>query len=95
MFERWIKAGTVFLLALACLACGSKINAENFAKVKKGMTMEETIAILGEPTDLKQGDLGVISGANAVWRDGERSVAINFVNDKVMTKSFDEQGGGE
>ena len=95
MTAKWIKALTVLVFAVSCLSCGSKVNAENFAKVKKGMTMEETIAILGKPTELKQGDLGVISGASAVWRNGERTVAITFVNEKVMTKSFDEQHDGD
>lgn len=95
MLKQWVQRCFFMLTALLLFACGSRVTPENFAKVKKGMTLEETIAILGEPSELNQGDLGIISGAGAVWRNGERTIKITYVNDKVTTKNFIESEDSE
>jgi hypothetical protein len=65
-------------------ACVSKINQENYEKIKKSMTLEEVKAIIGEPTESKSAGVGgLISGTSAVWKGDNMTIDIKFLNDKV------------
>ena len=76
-------------LALAVAAC-SKINEENFAKVRDGMSEQEVHALLGSPTESSSiGVLG-ISGTSSKWVAKDAVVTVQFVNGKVRLKSFDK-----
>jgi hypothetical protein len=87
-----LKLAIAVFLSAFLLACVSKINQENYAKIQNGMTMEEVKAILGEPTTSSTSGIGPLSGTSAIWksRDGT-SISINFVNSKVLLKSFAEK----
>ena len=74
-------------LSLLLLAC-SKINQDNFAKVKHGMALEEVIKLLGEPTSSQSIDIGGISGTSAVWKTEKVEIDIQFLNNRVSVKSF-------
>ena len=75
---------------MACTA--TKINQENFDKIKTGMTLAEVRAILGEPTDATSIDVAVISGGNATWKDAGVTINIQFLNGKVIAKEFLKPG---
>ncbi len=70
--------------------CGSKVTKDNYDKVTNGMTEDEVKGILGEPTETASagGALGDLVGAGSVmkWVDGEKSIAVTFVNGKVTAK---------
>ena len=70
--------------------CGSKVSKGNFDKISEGMTVAKVKAILGEPTDEADagGALGGLVGSGQVltWTDGEKSIIVTFVNDKMTTK---------
>lgn len=88
---RLVKYFIVFILAVLLGGCGSKINEDNFKKIKEGMTMTEVKAILGEPTDSKSlGIGGLASGTSASWKDKDTgvSISIQFLNDKVQLSTF-------
>ncbi|MDX1377037.1 MAG: outer membrane protein assembly factor BamE [Burkholderiales bacterium] len=77
------------VLALALAACGSKINEENFVRIQDGMTEQQVIDLLGTPTETSGvGALGM-SGASAVWQDGDARISVQFVNGKVRLKQFE------
>jgi hypothetical protein len=74
------------LLAAALLvgACG-KVTAENYAKIKVGMTYEEATKVLGSPASCSD-----MAGFKACkWGDDKRSITIRFVADKVAVHSAD------
>lgn len=77
------------LLAAAFLAgCGSKISQTNFDKIEKGMTRDQVVALLGEPTKSSSVSLAGLSGASAEWTDGKATISIQFFNEKVAMKQF-------
>jgi len=76
-------------LALAVAAC-SKINEENFAKVRDGMSEQEVHALLGSPTESSSVSVLGISGTSSKWIAKDAIVTVQFVNGKVRLKSFEK-----
>jgi hypothetical protein len=79
------------LIPLLLLGCGSKVTQENFDKIQPGMTQDEVKAILGGPTESSGASLGPISGGTWVWRAGDATIAIQFVNGRVLAKQFERK----
>lgn len=78
---------TLMLLgAVLCLSACSKINQENYAKLKVGMPKAEVEALLGAPTECG-GALG-ISSCN--WGDEKTSISVQYAADQVLL--FSGQG---
>ena len=75
--------------ALSLAAC-SKVTQENFGKVQNGMTEQEVIAILGNPTESTSRDVLGITGTSSRWASGDAEITIRFVGGKVALKSFDK-----
>jgi uncharacterized protein YodC (DUF2158 family) len=71
-------------LAIALLlgACG-KVTAENYGKIKVGMTYQEATAILGSPTGCDE----TAGFRSCRWVDGKSSVTVRFAADKVVLHS--------
>lgn len=82
--------GFALFLALAVLtSCGSKLTEENFAKIENGMSREDVVSILGEPTDSGSVGFGGFSGGMATWKDDSGTViTVQFVNEKVAGRQF-------
>ncbi|MBM4074186.1 MAG: outer membrane protein assembly factor BamE [Planctomycetes bacterium] len=69
---------------MAFVGCGSRLNVENFNRVKVGMTLEEVKQILGEPAGTYQ--------TIKTWQSGSsRSVTIEF-DDQGKVVSKDRSG---
>lgn len=81
------------LAALFLAACGSKISAENFERIRTGMSQKEVAAILGEPTETSAVSVAGLSGGMATWRDGNTTISIQFLNDKVQAKQLSREAG--
>ena len=77
--------------ALLIAACGSKISAENFERIKTGMTQQEVVALLGEPTETSAIGVGGLSGGTSAWRDGNTTLSVQFLNDKVQAKQLSRE----
>lgn len=89
------------LLCLAVAGCGgSKVTKANFEKVNVGMTEAEVDGILGkgeESASVSMDMPGMPPGAAVPgmtgsakvkrWKDGSRSIVINFADGKVMMKA--------
>jgi outer membrane protein assembly factor BamE (lipoprotein component of BamABCDE complex) len=83
--------GVVVLLGLCALclvACGSRINQDNFEKVQTGMTLAQVKVILGDPTESSSVDVAVFSGTVSKWKAGDVTITIQFVNGKVVAKQL-------
>ena len=86
-------AGAVFMVALLCFClagCGSKVSKDNYQKIKSGMSEKEVSDILGSPTETK--DAG--AGKTLIWKSGDDTISVTFMNDKVAVKisSYDLPG---
>ncbi len=101
MMTRLKYAGLVLLalfLVVGLLGAGltgcapSKVNKENFDKIKLGMTQEEVQHLLGPPTEASGLEIPVFSGTASKWVQGDTVITIQFVNGKVMAKEFSQQG---
>ena len=78
----------VAILLLCLAACGSRLNQENFDKIREGMSQKEVREILGEPVDASGGSILGISGGEAVWKDDKATISVHFLNDKVVSKDM-------
>ncbi|WP_432719583.1 DUF3862 domain-containing protein [Jeongeupia wiesaeckerbachi] len=81
---------TALLLALALTAC-SKVNSENYQKITTGMQRDEVVKLLGEPKSTDGGSVFGISGESATWQGSDTTIAIQFINGKVMTKNLEKK----
>ncbi len=85
MISEWRMIGVVLLVVsmLVIGGCSSKINQENYKKIKIGMSLEEVTAILGEPVQCES----VLGAKNCDWGDEKRVINIKFVADNVVFRS--------
>jgi hypothetical protein len=74
------------LAACVLLAACSKINQENYAKLKAGMPKSEVESLLGSPTECS----GAIGLTSCTWGDDKTFISVQFAGDKVMM--FSGQG---
>ncbi|MDM8568142.1 hypothetical protein QUF50_01230 [Thiotrichales bacterium HSG1] len=93
----------IFIFIVLLSGCATpQLNYTNFSKVVKGMTEQEVIKILGEPTKVTGGsvDTGTIgtllgfdnlSGTTMTWTTDEAKANVIFLKDKVKTKSYSNQ----
>jgi hypothetical protein len=82
----------LFALVAAVLIAGcSRVTQENFLKVQEGMSEEEVIAILGEPTESNSVNLLGVSGTSSRWLARGAVISVQFVNGKVALKSFESK----
>jgi outer membrane protein assembly factor BamE (lipoprotein component of BamABCDE complex) len=88
MIQLLSRIALVALFALALAGCGSKINQANFDKIATEMSRKQVEAILGAPAETSSTDIGIASGGSSTWKDENGTITVQFLNDKVMTKTF-------
>ncbi len=76
------------LLLTVLAACGSKVNADNYAKVRANMTRIQVYEVLGKPDEVSGGDVGPISMSIETWKGDKETVKVTFGGDKVVLKSI-------
>lgn len=78
---------SALVLVLLLAAC-SKVTEANYARIHDGMSEEEVAALLGPATE--SGGMSVlgVSGASSKWIAGGAVISVQFVNGKVVGKSF-------
>ena len=74
---------TALLLAAVFFGC-SKVNRDNYDKIKVGMDYQEVISIIGEP-DKCDGALGI---KTCVWGNESKNIKISFMGDSVFVPSM-------
>src|SRR5213593_2499225 len=78
----------VAILLLSLAACGSRLNQENFDKVRDGMSQKEVREILGDPVDASGASFLGLSSGEAVWKDDKTTITVHFLNDQVVSKKM-------
>jgi hypothetical protein len=76
------------MLLCVCLflAACSKVNQENYSKLKSGMPKSEVESLLGSPSECA----GAIGLTSCTWGDEKAFISVQFAGDKVMM--FSGQG---
>jgi hypothetical protein len=72
------RAG-LLALALALAAC-SRVTAENYARIKVGMTFEEVKSVLGSPDRCSD----VMGAKSCMWGNDARYIRVNFIGDQAV-----------
>lgn len=70
----------VALLACCLLAACSKVNQENYAKLKAGMSKDEVERLLGAPGECA----GALGMSSCTWGDDNSFISVQYAGDKVM-----------
>ena len=78
----------VAILLMCLVACGSRLNQENFGKIHEGMSQKEVREILGDPVDASGASFFGLSSGEAVWKDDKTTITVHFLNDKVVSKEM-------
>lgn len=65
--------------ALLLVAC-NRVTAENYARIKVGMTFDEVKAVLGGPDRCSD----VLGAKSCVWGDESRYIRVNFIGEKTV-----------
>lgn len=90
----------VVLIAGGLVMCGcgkmqskmTKVNKDNYEKIKTGMTPAEVVSILGEADETKTGGASVVgiggTGTTMIWKSGKEMIRVEFINDKVVKKDL-------
>jgi hypothetical protein len=69
------------LLAAGLLACAcGRVTAENYAKLKVGMTFDETTAILGSPAGCDE----TAGYRSCRWENGKSKISARFAADRMV-----------
>ena len=76
----------VVLTACVLLAACTKINQENYSKLKAGMTKAEVEKLLGSPAECS----GAVGLTSCTWGDDKTVISVQYAGDKVMM--FSGQG---
>jgi hypothetical protein len=77
-----VLAICVFSL-LALTGC-SKVNKENYDKIKTGMSYEEVVGVLGKPDTCEE---PVLKTKSCIWGSSAKQIKIKFVGDTVAWRS--------
>jgi hypothetical protein len=70
-------------LAFFVAACSSKVNLENYGRLKSGQSFEEIVAVLGQPTRCDE-SLGF---RQCIWGDDSRAIKVGFAGNVALTLS--------
>jgi len=91
------------MLAALLSSCATppRLTYNNFIQIQDGMTEQEVMNILGEPTKVTSGslDTGIgsilgldkLSGTNMIWVTDEAKADVIFFKGKVKSKNFTNQ----
>ncbi len=64
------------LLLVAC----NKVNQDNYAQLKPGMSKDEVQSLLGKPTECA----GALGMSSCTWGDEQRFISVQYAGDKVL-----------
>ena len=68
---------------LALTGC-SKVNKENYEKIKIGMTYEDAVKVLGKPNTCEE---SVLKTKSCIWGSSDKQIKIKFVADTLAWRS--------
>lgn len=68
---------------LALTGC-SKVNKENYDKIKIGMSFEEVVVVLGKPGTCEE---PILKTKSCIWGSSDKQIKIKFAGDIVVWRS--------
>lgn len=68
---------------LAVTGC-SKVNKENYDKIKIGMSFEEVVGVLGKPDTCEE---QILKTKSCMWGSPDKQIKIKFAGDIVAWRS--------
>jgi len=74
----------ICVFSILALAGCSKVNKENYDKIKTGMSYEEVVGILGKPDTCEE---PVLKTKSCMWESSAKQIKIKFVGDTVAWRS--------
>lgn len=89
------------VLSLLLLAGCDRVTRDNYEKIRSGMTMDEVVEIIGEPSDTSSIGVGPLEATTARWDGKKGTISIQFTGQKVRIKRFlaneaaEDDGHGE
>lgn len=78
-----MRAWILFVALLAALPACSRLNMENYAKLKVGQSYDEVVAIIGDPTRCDE-TLGI---RQCQWGSEEKGIRVGFAAGKALAFS--------
>lgn len=90
IIRKGIRYVAIMLFSLMLFAC-AKATPDNYDKVQTGMSMQQVVAILGEPTGVESFNFAGLSGTAATWKNGDTTIVVQFFNDKVQIKALNKK----
>lgn len=78
-FGSSLLAVSIVVLGLALSGC-SKVNQQNYERLKMGMTYTEVVELLGEPTECTS----FLAARNCTWGKEPKVISVQLVADKVI-----------
>jgi len=90
--DRLRMPGTVLLTTLALGACGSKVNAENYDKIVKGMQEDKVAGILGIASESRNSSMKIagvtFKSTQSKWRSDKGTIVVLFLNGEVQYEEY-------
>lgn len=76
------------LAAVVLLAACSRVSAENYSKVRAGMSRDQVYEILGQPDEVTGGGFGPLTISAETWKGRKQTIHVTFGGEKVALKSI-------
>ena len=74
----------ICLFSILALTGCSKVNKENYDKIKIGMSYEDVVEVLGKPDTCEE---QVLKTESCIWGSSYKQIKIQFVADTVAWRS--------
>ncbi len=78
---------TILLTLFVLVGC-DRITRDKYEMITTGMTMDEVVEILGEPTEMTSVGIGPLEASTARWEGRTGTISIQFTGEKVRLKRF-------
>lgn len=82
--QHMMKLLAALLMAAFMLSGCSKVNRENYDKIKVGMDYSQVIELIGEPSKCD----AALGMKNCVWGTETKNITIGFMAEKVALPSM-------
>lgn len=74
----------ICILSIATLTGCSKVNKENYDKIKIGMSYEDVVEVLGKPDICEE---PILKTESCIWGSSGKQIKIKFVADTAAWRS--------
>lgn len=79
-----LMVSVICMFSILALTGCSKVNKENYDKIKIGMSFEEVVGVLGKPDTCEE---PVLKTKSCIWGSSDKQIKIKFAGDIVAWRS--------